>query len=279
MEPPPAPEGRSVIERTFDVLGAFDSANVSLSASEISRRTGIPVATTYRIVSKLLDWGALERIGMNKFTIGLRLWEVASLAPRHAALRGAAISPMLDLHAKTHSVVMISVRDRREGVWLESVSGSGGVCHRTWSTGNRFPLHATSCGLVLLDQAPATVREDVYAAALPAYTDRTVTDPDVLRNLVDETRRRGYALCEGQLAEEVAGVSAPVLDENGVGIGALGLITDSPAAITPRHIALTLETSRRITRALTLRSRETEPAPATVSRGGRGRGVTRPDCA
>ncbi|WP_078841674.1 IclR family transcriptional regulator [Streptomyces acidiscabies] len=279
MEPPPTPEGRSVIERTFDVLGAFDSGNVSLSASEISRRTGIPVATTYRIVSKLLDWGALERIGANRYSIGLRLWEVASLAPRHAALRGAAISPMLDLHAKTHSVVMISVRDRREGVWLESVSGTGGARHKTWSTGNRFPLHATACGLVLLAQAPATVREDIFTAGLPAYTDGTVTDPDALRGLLDENQKRGYAVCGGQLTEGAAGISVPVLDENGVGIGALGLVTESSAVLTPRHITLTLETSRRITRALALRSRESEPAPAAASRGGRGRRITRPSCA
>ncbi|WP_416969620.1 IclR family transcriptional regulator [Streptomyces sp. 4F14] len=279
MVSPQTSEGRSVIERVFDVLGAFDSGNVSLSASEISRRAGIPVATTYRIVSKLLDWGALERIGANKYAIGLRLWEVASLAPRHAALREAAISPMVDLHAKTHSMVMVSVRDRREGVWLESVSGRGGALHRTWSTGNRFPLHATACGLVLLVQAPAAVRDDVYAAGLPAYTDRTVTDPAALRKLLDETRRRGYAVGGDQLIEGVAGLSVPVRDENGAGVGALGIVTESSAVITPRHITLALEASRRITEALAHRSRETEPATATASRGGRGRGAALTDLA
>ncbi|MET8976492.1 IclR family transcriptional regulator [Streptomyces sp. NPDC004539] len=276
MQAPPTPDSRSVIERTFDVLGAFDAGNVTLSVSEISRRAGIPVATTYRIVSKLLDWGALERIGENRYTIGLRLWEVASLSPRHAALRHAAISPMVDLHAQTHSVVMLSVGDRYEGVWLESVSGAAGPCHKTWSTGNRFPLHATACGLVLLAQAPAAVREHVYAAGLPAYTDLTTTDAGVLRGQVDQVTRRGFAVCGEELTEGIAGISVPVLDANGAGVAALGLVTESPVEDSARHIALTLEAARRISRALTRRTRESEPAP-TASRAGRGRNATRPD--
>ena len=58
--PPGAPE-RSVVDRTLSILGVFDRDNRTLTLSDISRRSGLPVTTVHRIVNKLHAWGALER--------------------------------------------------------------------------------------------------------------------------------------------------------------------------------------------------------------------------
>ncbi|WRY87033.1 helix-turn-helix domain-containing protein [Streptomyces longwoodensis] len=58
--PHSAPPERSVVDRTLSILGAFDRDNRTLSLSDISRRSGLPVATVHRIVNKLHGWGALE---------------------------------------------------------------------------------------------------------------------------------------------------------------------------------------------------------------------------
>jgi DNA-binding IclR family transcriptional regulator len=245
------PGDRSVVERTLGVLGAFDAANVMLSASEISSRSGIPVATTYRIVSKLVSWGALERAEGNKYTIGLRLWEVALLAPRHSALRGAAVPSMFELRSATHSAVLLSARDGNEGICLESVSGSARPLHRSWSRGHRFPLHATACGRVLLHGADRAVQDEVYGSDLRAYTQRTVCDPSALRGLVDKAGRQGYAVSDGELLDGVVEVAAPVHDGDGVIVGAVGLLTVAESADHVRDgIGPLLAAARRVSQAL-----------------------------
>ncbi|WP_329596994.1 IclR family transcriptional regulator [Streptomyces pseudovenezuelae] len=251
MSIPSTTPDRSVVERTLSVLGAFDTGNVRLTVSEISRRTGIPVATAYRIVSKLLSWGALERAEDNRYTIGLRLWEIALLAPRHSAFRAAAVPHMVELRALTRSAVLLSVREGDEGICLESVSGSARPLRRSWSRGHRFPLHATACGRVLLAGADAATWERIRAAGLDTHTARTVTDPAALRDLVTRARRQGFAVADGELLEGVVEVAAPVHDGDGVAVGAVGLVADGGGIAQVRRLTGPLLTAAvRISRSL-----------------------------
>lgn len=272
MPVPCTPADRSVVERTLDVLGAFDTANVTLTVSEISSRSGIPVATTYRIISKLVSWGALERAEGNRYTIGLRLWEVALLAPRHSALRGAAVPSMFELRSVTRSAVLLSTRDGNEGICLESVSGSTRPLHRSWSRGHRFPLHATACGRVLLSDVDGSVQEEVYAGAVQTYTQRTVRDPATLRAHVDIARRQGYAVTDGELLEGVVEVAAPIHDGNGAVVGALGVLTASETADHVQGaVGPLLAAARQASRTLAALGSSQNEAPPTTTRAARPR--------
>ncbi|HEV2778137.1 MAG TPA: helix-turn-helix domain-containing protein, partial [Actinophytocola sp.] len=77
----------SVLRRALRILDAFEEAQTGLRLSEISRRSGVPLTTTHRIVGELHAWGALERDPAGEYRIGLRLWEVAALAPRSVGLQ------------------------------------------------------------------------------------------------------------------------------------------------------------------------------------------------
>ncbi|RBY77203.1 hypothetical protein DQ238_14990 [Geodermatophilus sp. TF02-6] len=80
------PQGDPVVDRAFALLAAFDAGHRSLTLGELSRRSGIPTSSTLRLATRLQAWGALERGPDGRFAIGLRLWEVASLAPRGQGL-------------------------------------------------------------------------------------------------------------------------------------------------------------------------------------------------
>src|SRR3954451_230400 len=80
------PQGDPVVDRALSLLAAFDSGHRSLTLGELSRRSGIPTSSPLRLASRLREWGALERGTDGRFTIGLRLWEVASLSPRGQGL-------------------------------------------------------------------------------------------------------------------------------------------------------------------------------------------------
>src|SRR5437588_487826 len=102
------PPGLSVIDRTsirglsasaraFAVLEAFTPERPSLALSEIARRAALPLTTTHRLLAELCESGALERNVDGTYRIGLRLWEIASLAPRSMPLREAALPFLEDL--------------------------------------------------------------------------------------------------------------------------------------------------------------------------------------
>ena len=54
---PPASPPRSAADRLLDVLAAFDLHHPALSLTEISRRAGLPLATTHRLVGELTGVG------------------------------------------------------------------------------------------------------------------------------------------------------------------------------------------------------------------------------
>lgn len=71
--------GQSVTSRVLAILDSFDLAHPRLSLSEISRRSGLPLATTHRLVGELVAWRGLCRCDDGHYEIGRRLWEVGQL--------------------------------------------------------------------------------------------------------------------------------------------------------------------------------------------------------
>jgi len=72
---------QTVAGRLLSTLEAFGPDSRALTLSEISRSTGLPLTTTFRIVAELAEWGALERRPDRRYTIGYRLARLASLIP------------------------------------------------------------------------------------------------------------------------------------------------------------------------------------------------------
>jgi len=63
------------------ILGSFSPGHAELSLVEISRRAGLAMSTTHRLVGELHTWGALERDADLRYRIGARLQELAALSP------------------------------------------------------------------------------------------------------------------------------------------------------------------------------------------------------
>src|SRR5580700_3864740 len=156
--------GEPVLDRAFRIMAAFGPDRRSLSLSALSIRAGLPKPTALRLARKLTELGALERAGNGEYAIGLRLLELASLAPRGHGLRATALPYLQDLHHATGQHVLLAVLDGAEAILIERLSarGAGRVMYRV---GGRLPLDATGVGIVLLAHAPQAVRDAVVRGA------------------------------------------------------------------------------------------------------------------
>ncbi|MGJ9422613.1 IclR family transcriptional regulator [Aeromicrobium sp. CF3.5] len=239
----------SVTSKVLSLLAAFDAQHVELSLTELARRAEVSVPTAHRRAAELVEWGALERTGAGSYRIGLRLWEVGSLAPRAPGLREAALPFMEDLYVLTRQNVQLAVRDEDELVFVERIAGRKAVPVLT-RVGGRFHLHATGVGQVLLAFAPADVQERVLAGDLPRYAKGTITDPARLRRVLAEIRKRGYAVSERAVTDDATSVAAPVRDGDGAVVAAVSIVVEADGA-RPREVApYVLTAGRAISRAL-----------------------------
>jgi len=241
--------GRSVTSKVLALLGAFSPAHRSLNLSELARRAGLSLPTAHRRVAELVEWGALERGGDGRFWIGLRLWEVGSLAPRGLELRELAMPIMEDLYEITHENVQLAVRQGLELVFVERIAGRHAVPVLT-RVGGRFALHATGVGLVLLAHAPADSQDQVLAAPLERYTEMTITDPKRLRHVLAAVRRNGYAVSDRQVTMDSLSVAAPIHGPDGPVVAAVSLVVASDGADPVTLAPLIRAAGRGISRAL-----------------------------
>ena len=168
------------------MLGAFDTEHRCLNLSQMSRRSGLPLATVHRLAADLVEGRLLVRRGDGRYEIGARMWRLGLLAPP-TDLRELAQPHMQDLVAATGHTVHLAVLDGASALVIERLAGTKTLPTRH-SPGGHLPLHCTAVGKALLAYAPGSLVDEVMSD-LRRYTAYTVTEPRVLHRQLDEIRR------------------------------------------------------------------------------------------
>jgi DNA-binding IclR family transcriptional regulator len=232
--------GRSVLSKSFAILDALRCAQTDLTRAQISRRSGLPMTTVHRLATELLAHGALEMTERGGYRVGPWLWEVATLSARSLTLRDVALPFMQDLYEATHENVHLAVLDGHDALVLEKIRGRQSFPIQS-RVGGRLALHATGAGKALLAFSPPSLREEIIAAGLVPYTNRTITTPEELRRDLEETRRRGFALSIEERSRHAGAVGAPIVDRLGNVLGSVSVIVDCRRSDAAR-LAPTLRT-------------------------------------
>jgi DNA-binding IclR family transcriptional regulator len=114
------------------------------------------------------------------------------------------------LSAATSETVNLAILDGFHVVYVDQVTPAQTVVMASW-VGRRSPVHASSSGKVLLAFGDPHARQTLLRRRLEALTERTITDPDELRRVLNDVRRRGYASSNGELEAGLLTIAAPVL--------------------------------------------------------------------
>lgn len=169
--------------------------------------------------------GLLARIPeRDRVLLGPELVRLARQVDMGTLLREIARVPLAALSQALGETVTLSVVSQDGGLdVIYQVSGPQHLVPRSWM-GQRFPLHASSSGKVLLSTFDDRHLGDVLGRRLPALTPQTITSRRALRLELDRVRSRGSAVTVDELEEGLSGVSVAICDEGG---GLLGTVNVS----------------------------------------------------
>lgn len=249
--------GDSVLSRAVRIFEAFTPDEPALTVSEISRRTGLHLATASRLVAELVSHGFLARDANRRVQIGVRLWELGTRASPTLSLRDAAMPFMEGVHDVVGHHVQIGVLEGDEVLFLERLTAPGAVINYTRIAG-RLPLHVSSSGLVLLAHGSVDLQERVLAGPLRGYTPHTITTATALRPTLAAIRKQGYAYCPGYVHEDALGIAAPVRDGAGDVVAALSVIVPNDAGAAS-IVPVVRTAARGVSRALAARGARALP--------------------
>lgn len=206
------------VDRAAVLLEAVAAAQgPAASATALAEAVGLNRTTTWRLLNTLAQHRlvTLDR-GTGWWSLGFGLLDLAAQVG-DAPLARAAQVVLQQLAARAGETAALAVM-RAGALTYVAEASPAAVVSAGWR-GREVSVHATSTGKVLLAWSdPADVRLLLDAppdGRLPRCTDTTITSVDELRVELDETRRRGWAVCRGEFEASAWGVSAPVLDASG----------------------------------------------------------------
>lgn len=235
---------RSSVERVHRLLSAFDYEHNRLSLSDLSRRADLPLSTTHRMVTELLELGMLERDQHHLLSIGVELWKFGLLTPKTYGIQRVALPFMQDLYATTGLPIHLGIPECDKVTVVESLRPRGGGRERP-RIGQRDPLHCCAVGTALLAFSDTSAQEK-YLARLESLDQPNTPAPETIRRDLAQTRANGYAVNCIKTAPNIA-LGAPVLDRAGEPIGSVSVVVPEGTP-TPPYGHLIRSTARAVQR-------------------------------
>ena len=193
------------------------------NVSSLARTAGLPRATALRMIQTLEQEGFLLRIpGDDRVLLGPELLRLARNTDEQLLLREVSRPIIADLVGTIRETVTLSVIAPDGGLDLvDQVDGPAQLRPQSW-VGQRFPMHASASGKVLLATYDEERLQRYLLEPLPRFTTSTITTADALRAELDGVREQGYAVTMDEEEEGLAGISTGI---HGDGDQLLGVLT------------------------------------------------------
>jgi DNA-binding IclR family transcriptional regulator len=251
----PDPE-HTVLGRSATIMEAFNGSRRVLSLSDLNRHTRLPKSTLHRLLEQLCQVGWLER-DHGGYRVGLRMFELGTLAADGNRLHEAAFPHLQALASRTGLAAQLAILDRAEVVYLERIVV--GPVRLPTRRGGRKPAYCTALG-----KAMAAYDDDamhaVLSAPMPRKTAKTITEPAALWAELKHVREAGVAFDRGEAYTELVCVAAPIRG-SGRAVGAISVtgpvgrmhwgavteaVRDAAAATWNANLSLTAATATRL---------------------------------
>ena len=237
--------------KAIKIMKLFSTAEPRLSLAEISRRLKMPKSTAHNLLNTLLSEGFIEKVDGDAYALGTAIVALMQSVRVNVELRDRA-APLLRQRADAcHKSVYLTVKDGDYALYIYAIESSRRLLART-AVGDRTPLHCTSVGKAILAHLPEEAVDHIIAnVGLPTFTPQTITDPAMLKQELERTRARGYAIDNAEHEVNTFCIGAPVLNAQGQVIGACSISGADHAIIGERVTEFSpqiMETAQEISR-------------------------------
>ncbi|QTL96715.1 helix-turn-helix domain-containing protein [Iocasia frigidifontis] len=202
------------ISRAINILEKLIYSDKGLGVTEISNSLALKKSTTHRILSTLVNHGYVAQDENSKYKVGLKFFEVGSVAINKLDLRNDVRPFLKKIRDKTNETVHLGLLDNNHVLYIDKVESLKTV--RMFSEiGRKIEPHCTSLGKVLLAYSPDKVVDDIIDNGLIKYTDNTITEPDKLKEHLKEVRINGYAIDDEEQLMGVRCIAGPIFNYEG----------------------------------------------------------------
>jgi DNA-binding IclR family transcriptional regulator len=167
-------------------------------------------------LSTLSLQGYLRQIGGNqKYSLGLRLFELGTQAVSSIDIRTEAVPILRKLVAEINETCHLGIIDGNEGMYLLKMEGTRSIRVNSWE-GKRLYLHSTAIGKALLAwKSEKELDRIIRKIQFIRLTANTMTNSVDLKRYLRLVKEQGWALDDEENEPYVRCVAAPVRNFDG----------------------------------------------------------------
>ncbi|MBQ2062947.1 MAG: IclR family transcriptional regulator [Oscillospiraceae bacterium] len=213
------------VDKAMELLELLLRSRWPMTLQELSNAAGYPKSTTHALLATLRRHEMVRQNDDGRYALGIRLFECGCAVAEQWDVSRLARPYLERLAAQTGASAFISVLEGDHAISLDQCAGGGGGLHVIPEVGSRLPLHATAQGKVFLSRlSESDALQRLQRAGMTAYTPHTVTDTGRLLHVLEQVRRDGYAVENGEYKIGLRAAAAPVPDRSGTNRYALGVV-------------------------------------------------------
>ncbi|GGL38609.1 transcriptional regulator [Halarchaeum grantii] len=208
------------VQTTIDIVEALrdlDGAGVS----ELATHLDLPTSTVFDHL-RTLEQNEFVTSDDDGYRVGSRFLEIGGYARKQDPLYQVAEPEIQKIAHQTGEHANLVVEDFGKAVFYAKAEGEDAFQLDT-HVGKRVHLSTTSAGKAILAEFDdETIHDVLDEHGLPAVTEHTVTDRDVLFEEIEECRERGFAVDDEERIPGVRCVGAAITGDDGV-LGAVSV--------------------------------------------------------
>jgi len=218
--------GTAAFSKFMHVLQLVADAAEPPTVAELSRLSGYPRPTVYRMVAALVAERMLEENARTgTLALGPRLIQLASRSWGRSELRLAAVEALKHLRDVTGETVHLAVPNGEHMIYIEKLESPSAV-RMSSRIGTVVSMHSTSVGkayLAMLDEAGREALLRALPRPLPRYMPNTVGTLQELRRQLQAVREQGWAIDDEENEAGICCFGAPVFGHAGVPVAAISV--------------------------------------------------------
>jgi DNA-binding IclR family transcriptional regulator len=194
------------------VLEAFADHPGGVALTPLSAELGYGKASLSKIMATMEREGFIRRDGAGHFHLSWRLLALAFGHAQRVGISGVCMPVLQALADETDELVQLAVIEGDHVLFVAKAEGPGQTLRLLPLVGVVAPTHATASGKVWLASLPdGQALQVMRRQGLARVTSRTITSRVRLLAELRRVRRVGYAITDGELAEEGRAIAAPIV--------------------------------------------------------------------
>ncbi|MEA4875092.1 MAG: IclR family transcriptional regulator [Anaerorhabdus sp.] len=219
-----------LVDRVMSALVIVCQSPNGLSVSEISSKMELPLSTTHRVLSSLINNKfIIQDSRTKKYLPSYKIFTLCDNIKKNSILVSQARIHMESLSNEISKNVILCTRQGNNILNLECVEYADSSMYMV-KTGIELPLYATSAGRVFMAYMnDAELEQYLSEVMIEKKTDFTITDFNKLNEELKKIKKQQYAMIDEELQLNVQGVACPVFDAFGEVVAAIAFTSAKQA--------------------------------------------------